>query len=252
MKVAAVILARMGSTRLERKVLRELCGMPLVAHVIKRACAFPGLDGEVPILAIPRSSENDELEDVGRRCGARVFRGDENNVLERLLLAAVEKGADVVYRVTADNPLVDPGVASLTWEAFIDGEWDYAVMEGVPLGTTCEIVTTKALSEAQKFAVTPHLKEHPTLALYENSRLFKMKLVNPPSRWAHPEWRLTVDTEQDFKLVERIMGEVGIDATLDEIVPFLESNPELVEMNLSVEQRGWDELQARKRAIHGS
>lgn len=136
-----------------------------------------------------------------------------------------------------------------TWDAFIDGSWDYAVMEDTPLGTTAEIVTLDALLRAKDLAVTERLKEHPTLALYENADKFKMRLVAPPGKWRHPELRFTVDTELDLTVVERIFLELGVDATLDTIVPFIEQHPEIATMNSSVEQQNWASLKERKNAI---
>jgi spore coat polysaccharide biosynthesis protein SpsF len=249
MKVAAIILARMGSTRLRTKVLREIAGIPTIAHVIRRASIFPHVSERGVTLAIPDSSENDHLETIGLGYGVRVVRGDEDDVLDRFILAARKSVADIVYRITADNPLIDPGVVGATWDAFEEGSWDYAVMEDTPLGTTAEIVTLDALLRAKDLAVTERLKEHPTLALYENSDKFKMRLVAPPEKWKHPEWRFTVDTELDLQVVERIYQELGVDADLDTIAPFIKLHPEIALMNSSIEQQNWASLKERKNAI---
>ncbi len=250
MKIAAVILARISSTRLERKVLRDLGGIPLVGHVLKRSFLFPGVDdGAGVVMAIPDGEKDDELVSVGEKFGAMVVRGDEEDVLSRLILAAETVDADAVYRVTADNPLIDPGVVALTWEGFISGDWDYAVMEDTPLGTTAEIVTLDALKAAQKLAQAPGFREHPTLALYKNSDKFRMNLIPPPEKWRHPEWRFTVDREADFQLVKKIIDSLGHDATLEAIVPFLLSHPETASMNSDIAQEGWKDLKERKDAI---
>jgi spore coat polysaccharide biosynthesis protein SpsF len=273
MRVAAVILARVGSTRLERKVLRDLGGMPLVAHTLRRAKSFPGVsDGGGVVLAIPVNRNDDELVPIGEKYGATVFRGDEDDVLLRLIMAAETVGADIVYRITADNPLVDQGVVSGTWDAFSSADvahtarlvrrslseggsdvcafgWDYSVMEETPLGTTAEVVTMDALRRASEIADIPRLREHPTLAMYENSELFRMLLVPSPEKWRHPEWRFTVDNEADFQVVKTIMEKLGVDATLDTIVPFLLEHPEIAAINSTVAQKGWEELKGRKDAI---
>lgn len=250
MIISAVVLARTLSTRLERKVFRDLGGIPMVSHVLRRAGRFPEVEqGAGVVLAIPEGPADDELAALGESVGARVFRGDEEDVLARLLLAARSVDADVVYRVTADNPLLDPGVVNATWSGFAAGEWDYAVMEDTPLGTTAEVLTVGALERAGKLALTPTLREHPTLALYENSDSFRMLLVKAPERWRHPEWRFTVDTEADFSLVETIFRELGDDADLDAIVRFLEKRPEIAGINAAVAQKGWNHLKERKNAI---
>jgi spore coat polysaccharide biosynthesis protein SpsF len=243
----------MLSTRLERKVLRDLAGVPMIAHVLGRASRFPEvMRGAGVVMAIPEGRADDELAAFGENRGVNVFRGDEEDVLSRLLLAAESVGADVVYRVTADNPLVDPGVVEATWSRFLDGEWDYAVMDGTPLGTTAEVVSVEALKRVRELATTPTLREHPTLALYENSDQFRMRLLKAPEAWRHPEWRFTVDTEEDLALVETILLELGHEASLEAIVPFLERNPQLARINASVGQKGWEGLKERKDAIGGA
>jgi spore coat polysaccharide biosynthesis protein SpsF len=252
-KIAAVITARMGSTRLPRKALINLAGQPLVSHVIDRSNGsrnfLNGVKRYDVVLAIPDGKKDDELEMIGKKLGLNVFRGDEDDVLSRVILAAESVGGDVVFRITGDNPLIDPGVISRTWDGFIDGDWDYAVMEDTPLGTTAEIVTIAALKKAEILSDNPELKEHPTLALYKNPDKFRMRLISPPDRWKHPEWRFTIDTEMDFRFVERIVTDLGKDATLYKIVPYLELHPEIAEMNSQVAQAGWKNLKECKDAI---
>jgi len=250
MRFTAVILARVGSTRLERKALRDLQGLPLVGHAIGRAKLFPEvIEGGGVVMAIPENKSDDELVVLGEELGVKVVRGSEDDVLSRIIKAVKAVDADVVYRVTADNPLVDPGVVEATWREFMDGEWDYAVMEETPLGTTAEIVTLEALEKAANGATGPDHREHPTLGLYENSGEFRMKLVQSPEKWRRPDWRFTVDREEDFVLVDRIVGDLGRDATLDTIVPYLDANPDVAHINAEIMQQGWERLKERKDAI---
>ena len=252
-KIAAVITARMGSTRLANKALVEVAGQPLTSHVIERAKNFRDFLGNVEkyevILAIPEGEKENELEETGRACGIAVFRGDEDDVLSRVILAAESVGADIIFRITGDNPLIDPGVVSETWHGFLDGDWDYAVMEDTPLGTTAEIVTLDALKRAESLADNIELREHPTLALYRNTDKFRLRLIAPPDSWKHTEWRFTVDTEEDLRFIEHIITELGKNATLEEIVPYLESNPEIAGMNSEIKQDGWNNLKEYKDAI---
>jgi len=250
MRTAAVIAARIGSTRLEKKALRMLAGHPMTAHVIRRSMEFPGVsDGGGVVLAIPEGGKEDELAALGIEYGAKVFRGDEDDVLSRIILAADSVGAETIWRVTGDNPLVDPGVVRQTWDEFDPDRWDYAVMEDTPLGTTAELLAMDSLRRAKDIAETPRLREHPTLAMYENSGEFRMNLIPAPDEWRHPEWRFTVDKESDFALVETIMSELGIDTDLDEIVPFMEKHPEIASLNAATSQEGWKELKERKNEI---
>ena len=250
MKTAAIIAARMGSTRLDRKAVLTLAGHPVVAHAIMRSKKFPGVsEEEGVVLAIPEGEKENELAEMGVEYGATVFRGDEDDVLSRVLLAAEAVDADVIWRVTGDNPLVDLGVVKATWDGFMSGEWDYAAMDDTPLGTTAELLTVDALRRAGEIADIPRLREHPTLAMYENSELFRMLLIPSPEKWRRPQWRLTIDGESDFRVVEKIMTELGIGAGLDEIVAYLDAHPEVALMNADVAQKDWEKLKERKDAI---
>ncbi len=253
LEIAAVITARLGSTRLDKKVTLDLAGQPLVSHVIERVKDFQerlsGTQRYEVVLAIPSGKKEDPLEEIGKRWGVKVFKGDEENVLSRVILAAESVRAGIVFRITGDNPLIDPGVVTETWLGFLDGEWDYAVMEDTPLGTTAEIVTLDALKRADLMATTTRTREHPTLALYENPDLFRMRLITPPDKWKRPDWRFTVDTEQDLQLVEQIILNLGKDATLERIIPWLELHPEVVKTNSEISQDGWGSLKDCKDAI---
>ena len=109
-KTAVIIQAHMGSTRLPGKVLMDLCGRTALSHVIERCRAIENAD--TVCCAVPESSENDVVAAEAERAGAVVFRGSESDVLERYYLAAKQLNADVVLRVTADCPLLDPAVSA--------------------------------------------------------------------------------------------------------------------------------------------
>lgn len=253
MRVKAIITARIASTRLEHKMLMELHGRPILAHVITRTLSFPGIESPSDIvLATPDSIENNQVAEMGNFLGTLIFRGSENDVLGRIIGAAEMSGAEAIYRVTGDSPLIDPGVVTETYNQFITSECDYSVMEDTPLGTTAEIVTLDALNRARDIAVKsgdPKYSEHPTLSLYENNNQFNMNLIGAPEKWRRPDWRFTVDTIQDYKLIDSIMSELGIDSTLDEIVPFIDSNPEILKINSNINQQGWESLKEKKDVI---
>ncbi|HDS31046.1 MAG TPA: hypothetical protein ENN67_08390 [Firmicutes bacterium] len=250
MNTIAVILARTGSTRLHRKAFINIGGMPMVAHAIRRSRGFSFVDSKSGVVAaLPLGNSENELAEICVSYSARVFRGSENDVLSRLICAGQSAGADVICRVTADNPLVDKGVVETTWENFVHDDCDYCVMDDTPLGTTAELVKMDALIRAYDLADSDRLKEHPTLAIYENPDRFRMKLVPSPEKWRRPQWRFTIDKEPDLKLVGMIMEKLGLDASLDTIVPFLDSNPEIAEINSDVEQNGWNELKEQKDKI---
>src|SRR5689334_18525028 len=105
----AIIQARVGSSRLPGKVMMDLNGAPVLAHVLARAAAIPGIDRVC--CAIPDLAENDALAALAGDLGATVVRGSETDVLDRYRQAAAACGAETVMRITSDCPLLDPAVS---------------------------------------------------------------------------------------------------------------------------------------------
>ena len=110
MKAAAIIQARISSTRLPSKALLELCGKPMIFHVIERAKAIAGINRV--ILATGTGEENIPLLKIAQQCGIESFAGSEDDVLERYFMAASGIDCDYVIRITGDNPLTDHKSAS--------------------------------------------------------------------------------------------------------------------------------------------
>jgi spore coat polysaccharide biosynthesis protein SpsF len=242
MKVVAIVQARIASTRLPGKVLRELEGRPMIEHVLERAGAIEGVD-EV-CLATTDSSVDDPLVDLVERAGrATVFRGSEDDVLSRYAAAARVTRADVVVRVTADCPLLSPDVSSTVVRALLDDPaCDYAsntLKRTYPRGLDTEVFAVGALEDAHRNADDPWEREHVTPYLYLNPKRFKLRQV--VDREDHSSHRWTVDTPEDFELVRRIYGELW-----REDVPFFEyadvlaclaSHPDWVSINQHVAQK---------------
>ena len=105
-RVLAVVQARLGSTRLPGKALAEIAGRPMLAHVLARAAAVPGVDQVV--LATTVRPEDDALADLARSLGFACARGGVEDVLDRFRSALLAHPAEVVLRVTGDCPLLDP------------------------------------------------------------------------------------------------------------------------------------------------
>src|SRR5207237_3343974 len=108
-RIVAIVQARMRSSRLPAKVIADIGGMPMIARVVHRVRAVPGVS-EI-VLATGTHDANRPLVEAGRAAGVAVFAGSEDDVLDRFYQAAREHAADVVVRITADCPLLDPTVS---------------------------------------------------------------------------------------------------------------------------------------------
>ena len=194
-RVVAIVQARLGSTRLPGKVMREVAGKPLIGHMLDRLDRCKLLDQVV--VATP--DEDRELIDYVEGRGEAVYQGHESDVLSRYLGAAREHEAEVVVRLTADCPLIDPVLVDRVVEFFLTGSFDYAsntLERGFPRGMDVEVVSIEALERADLETSDPEEREHVTLYLYRHPDRF---------RTGHFELRLTVDTPADFALVEKLL-----------------------------------------------
>lgn len=236
-RVVAVVQARTGSTRLPGKVLLPLGPRPVLAWVVRAAQASAGLD-EV-VVATSTLAGDDAVADVAATLGVRVVRGSESDVLNRFRRAADETGADAVVRLTADCPLLDPGLigsVAAVWRGA--PRYDYVattLVRTLPRGLDVELVTADALRRLDARAVG-HDRVHVTSALYApGSDAARLGLVVQPDA---SDLRVTVDTADDLHAVRAIVAELG-DAppAWQEVVELLRSRPDIVARNAGVRQK---------------
>lgn len=235
-RAVAIIQARMQSTRLPGKSLLPLSGRPLIAHVIERSRMIDGVCAVV--LAIP-DGEGGGLERAGREAGAEIFKGSADDVLDRYYQAMKLFNADYVVRVTGDNPFTDPGHASDTLGRALRLSADLCAPSDLPLGTAVEVIKAKSLERAWIEAGEPHHREHVSPFIKEHPERFSIERFETGCRSPLHDIRLTVDTDEDYRLASRIYDALycGRPFPLDEVLAFLEKNPELTEINRHVEQR---------------
>lgn len=234
--VVAVIQARMSSTRLPGKVLRPLGDRPVVDWVTRAAHAAKGVDRV--IVATSTEADDDVLVDHLVAAGEQVLRGDLDDVLGRFLAAVDVTGADVVVRLTADCPLLDPRLIDAAVAVARSGPWAYVSTVDprcLPRGLDVEVVTAAALTAAgaeatgtDRVHVTPFVRDHP-------ERFPAAGLVVHP---AADDLRVTLDTEEDAALLDGVVAALGnrIPAW-HEVVALLRSRPDLVALNATVEQK---------------
>lgn len=199
-----VIQARMGSTRLPGKVLLDLCGRSVLERVVTRVQRAAGID-EVAI-ATTTKTEDDPVAALGRRLGVRVTRGPEQDVLTRYVIAARELQPDVVVRITADCPLIDPGVVTTVVRALTGGRFDFAsnaIDRTFPRGLDAEAMYVDVLYRVARLATTPAAREHVCWLIYsELPKLFLIRRVRDRDDNSDLSW--TVDTPTDLEHVRRI------------------------------------------------
>ena len=238
MRVLAIIQARMASTRLPGKVLRPIEGRSMLGWVCERVRRASTIDGLV--VATTTEPDDRQIVDECGRMRVPVFRGSERDVLERYHKAARLHAADVVVRITADCPLIDPGVIDLVVHEFMDHSPDYAsntLRRTWPRGLDTEVMTAAALQRARREATEPYERVHVTPYLYRHPELFRLHAVTGDEDHSGARW--TVDTPEDLEFVRvvyRRLADIGSFSWYD--VLYLTANePEIAELNRGVRHK---------------
>lgn len=228
----ALIQARLQSTRLPGKVLETLGDRTVLGWAVRAAQAIPGVDR----VAIATSTEpaDDAIVAWAKDAGVTVYRGPEQDVLQRFADAATADGADLIFRLTADCPLLDPSVAGMVLRLLKSTGADYASNVDPatwPDGLDCEVFTRAALIAAHREAARPSEREHVTPFIRANRARFKVEtLINPIPGQTGERW--TVDTPEDLAFLRGIVADLGSTgpASYTAVLDLLERKPELREV----------------------
>ena len=234
MRTVAIICARIGSKRLPMKVLRFLNDNRIIYHIIHRAAT---LDDCEWIIAIPHTDKGfaQELERREPIPSYRAVECDEEDVLTRILTVAKQEQADVIYRITADNPLLDKTVVDLTRKRFDQTKADYAYMMGLPDGCAIEIFTLESFLRVDKLAINADLREHPTMGYYVHSDEFRLCFPFAPVE-LQGRYRLTIDERDDLLVMQAIFQACGDDVTVQQAIEYLDSHPDIAKINAHIQQ----------------
>lgn len=234
----------MGSNRLPGKVMLPLGGSSVLEHVIRRARAAEAVDRVV--VATTFHPPDDIVARYAEREGAEVYRGSEDDVLGRLREAAEECDAEIIVRLTGDNPFVEPRLITTAVGQVRNGP-DYAsnkVERTWPIGIDAEAFTAESFTRVASNARRVHHREHVTPYYHENPDTFDLQNVTVEDVYgerpfeAGPELRLTLDEMVDYELYRRVHEVVPYDGIIDvcDVVHYIYEN-NLGSMNTDVQQK---------------
>lgn len=204
-RTVVIIQARMGSSRLPGKVLRLLAGRSVLSHVLERCKAIPGIDAVC--CATTPNPEDDSIVSEAQRHDVHIFRGSENDVLDRYNNATKHMSADVVLRVTSDCPLIDPEVCGAVISLLSENDADYACNNMPPQwphGLDCEAFSAVWLQRAAVEARRPSEREHVTPYIRNHPDAKKAMLPGPSDANVADRW--TLDTQADYEFLEELFA----------------------------------------------
>jgi len=237
-RIVVIVQARMGSSRLPGKVLIDLGGQTVLARVVQRL-KRAALANQI-VVATSMAAKDDGVVSECERIPVHCFRGSEHDVLDRYYTCAKHYAPDTVVRITADCPLIDPEIVDRTIQAFLDNACDYAsntLVPTYPRGLDVEVFTSAALADAYREACHSYEREHVTPYLYEHPELFR--LVSVMGDADHSQYRWTLDTAEDLKLLRAIYSRFSNrgDFGWREVLDLMQREPQLADMNAYVIQK---------------
>ena len=267
-RIIAIIQGRMASSRLPGKVLLDLGGKPMLGRVVERIRRAKKLDGF--IVATTGDVSDDPVEGYCRQAGYPVFRGDMFDVLDRFYQAACQVKAEIIVRVTADCPVIDPALLDQTVDEFFRSAADFGAnrlpppwKRTYPIGLDVEVCTFQALERAWKEADQKFQREHVMPYFYEgipanafdptgnslvvSPRGFRVLLLNHQPDLGSLRW--TVDTPEDLELMRQVYARFGgrDDFSWLDVLELFQREPELSRLNAGIHHKTAFDEDARNK-----
>jgi spore coat polysaccharide biosynthesis protein SpsF len=275
-RVVAIIQGRMSSSRLPGKILADIGGQPMLSRVYVRTSRATTLD-EV-IFATTTDASDDPVAEYCDFSGIPFTRGSLFDVLDRYYQTALHARADVVVRITADCPVIDPELIDNVVNTLVEDEYDFVCnrlpppwTRTYPIGLDVEACTFKVLKKAWKEAKEPQHREHAMPYFYEgvqfeskvkgrksdlrrstfdvesgiSSRGFRVALLHHTTDFGDYRW--TVDTPEDLEFIRQVYARFDgrDDFTWKEVLDLVHDNPELANINAGVQHKTLKDIDER-------
>ena len=234
--IAAILPCRVYSTRLFAKPLQLVSNYTILELLIKQLKKSKQINDVV--LAIAKTPGSDLFIDFAKKHDLKFVLGDETDVLSRLILGAKKTHANIVFRITSENPYMYwEGIDNLI-QNHILGNYDLSFYKNLPIGASYELINLKSLEIAHKLGNTKHRSEYSTSYFFENQNKFSINPVLPKKSLQFPKIRLTVDTPEDLivaRIIHTRLGKKTSPIKLEKIINFLNSNKKVLKLNSKIE-----------------
>ncbi|QCJ40992.1 acylneuraminate cytidylyltransferase [Bacillus sp. S3] len=239
MKIGAIIQARMGSTRLPGKILKKVLGKTLLEYQIERVKRSK-LINEI-VIATTISDNDTPIVELCESLGISYYRGSEDDVLSRYYEAANEFSFETIIRLTSDCPLIDHEIIDQTIELYLSNQFDYTaniINRKFPRGLDVEVFSKETLKKLHETARKHGHREHVTTFIFDHQELFKMGSLEAAEDFSHLRW--TVDTIEDFLLIEKILTAIyPVHPTFltKDVIELLNRNKDWMLLNSAIQQK---------------
>lgn len=253
-RLGALIPIRLASERLPNKAMLEICGRPIVWHLLDRVCASRYLDKEDVVVCTTHESSDDALVESVERYGCKVFRGSTDDIIKRFHDAIAFYGFEAVIQVDGDDPLCDTQYMDLTMEKLLsDSSLDIVTCEGLPLGIASKSFTRNAMERVYGYYKTEK-NDTGFIYFFTKTGLCKQAMVMPMnSEHVLDDARLTLDYQVDFELFRNIFEALyqrGKTFGLSEVVKYLLENADVMRINSGLDEEYWGRMQEKAQLTY--
>ena len=237
MNIIVIIQARMGSSRLPGKILKPLANTDVLSYDIARCREIKGVSKV--IVATSQLPQDDAIAVWCQKHDVAYYRGSEEDVLERYIQCAKMYKPDYVMRVTSDCPFVDYEMASEIVTLMERERKDIVLIDGqLPRGLAVELISYEALLRIHEVGQEPRHREHVTYYAYEFKEEFESVTYIVPENRNAPELRITLDTEEDYTLIQAVADHFNNPLVSSaDVIQYLKDTPEVATINAHIEQK---------------
>jgi len=236
-----VVVCRLNSTRLPRKALLELNGVPAIERCLLNTLASKF--SAMTILATSTDADDEELKNHTLNGMVKFFAGSANDPASRMYDAAKLYGLDYIVRVTGDSPAISYELIDLLLESHIRNKAEFSYLNNAPSGTRPEVISTNAIKKLRALINTDGYSEYLTIYFKNNPEHFSLNEVSAPKKYRFPQYRLNLDYLEDYELIKKVYEELDVGAeslSLTGVIEFLRKHPEVAEINAGIKPKYFD------------
>ena len=231
MRIGFLITARLKSSRLPMKIIKDLHGKPVIERIIERAKEIQSISDSNIVVCTSPLAQDMPLVDIAHKTAVSSFLGNPDDVLKRLHDAALRHKLDYALGITADNPLFSIEYSNKIVEAIEHGGHDFITINGLPLGAATWGMNIKALQTIcqAKTIVNTEIWGY----LIDRPELFDVVTLEADERVRRPQYRLTLDYKEDYALINHLYTHIPFTTTLglEPVITYLDKHPEVVALN---------------------